>query len=352
MRFDPVCMFLNVSFSVYKIQEKENLHATNERFQRETICTIDYKWRFLLVFFTKRTPLSFGKLIFVITRFAPSPTGRLHLGHAYAALWADRAAGIEGQFLLRIEDIDHTRCRIEYEAGIQEDLVWLGLCWAEPSFRQSERLEYYYAALNRLEKEGLLYPCFCTRADINAEIAAIGSAPQAQGKAVGINRPEEGLYPGRCRRLTTRQISEFRAAGRPFALRLRMDRAVLRTGTLFWEDRRAGRQQAEPTRFGDIVLARKEIPTSYHLAVTLDDAAQGVTLVTRGMDLFDSTHIHRLLQALLDLPVPCWEHHPLLCDAQGERLAKRNRSMTLEALRNSGVTPQMVRRMIGFGDAV
>jgi len=244
----------------------------------------------------------------VVTRFAPSPTGYLHLGHVRSALegWrAAREAG--GRFLLRLEDIDHTRCRAEYAAAIAEDLAWLGLDWDGPIRRQSEHFADYRAALGRLEAAGLLYPCFCTRRAIQAEIDRAGGAPQGDMGAP---------YPGICRRLGTAERAEMRRLAPDYALRLDVAAAMARSGPLVWyED---GRQvEAQPALLGDVVLARKETPTSYHLAVTVDDALQGVSLVTRGTDLFAATHIHRLLQALLGLPTPQYRHHPLLTDATG-----------------------------------
>lgn len=276
----------------------------------------------------------------IVTRFAPSPTGRLHLGHAYSALFAwkvARAAG--GRFLLRIEDIDEGRCRPEHVDGILEDLAWLGLDWDGPVRRQSAHLDDYTKALARLADAGLLYPCFCTRAEIQAEIAAAGGAPHG---------PDGPLYPGTCRHLDAGRRAERMAAGEPFALRLDMARAVAAAGPLEWRDHAAGMVRAAPERFGDVVLARKDVPTSYHLAVTVDDALQGVTLVTRGRDLFEATHVHRLLQALLGLPVPEWHHHPLLTAPDGRRYAKRDRSLTLEALRGNGTSAAEVRAMVGM----
>jgi len=275
----------------------------------------------------------------VVTRFAPSPTGLLHLGHAFSALFAwRRARRAGGRFLLRIEDIDPTRCRPEFEAAILNDLAWLGLDWDGTVRRQSEHLADYRAALGRLAGLGVLYPCFCTRADIAAEIARAGAAPHGA---------EGPLYPGTCRRLTEDERARLLAAGTPCALRLDVSRALERTGELWWEDERAGRVRADPAALGDVVLARKETPTSYHLAVTVDDALQGVTLVTRGEDLFAATHVHRLLQALLGLPVPRYRHHPLLADASGRRYAKRDRSLTLAALREAGRTPAELRALAG-----
>lgn len=277
----------------------------------------------------------------VVTRFAPSPTGRLHLGHAYSALYARQlAADAGGRFLLRIEDIDATRCRPEFEAGIFEDLAWLGLEWEEPVWRQSERMAVYAEALGRLEARGLLYPCFCTRKDIEREIADAGHAPHG---------PDGPVYPGTCRHLSAAERTARIEAGAAYAARLRMDRAMAAAGPLAFADRDAGRVAVDGTPFGDVVLARKDVPASYHLAVVVDDAAQGVTLVSRGEDLLPATHVHRLLQALLGFPEPGYAHHRLLADAAGRRFAKRDRSLTIEALRKAGHSPAEVRRMAGMG---
>jgi glutamyl-Q tRNA(Asp) synthetase len=273
----------------------------------------------------------------IVTRFAPSPTGLLHLGHAYSALFAYRVAA-GGRFLLRIEDIDATRCRPEFVDAAERDLAWLGLAWERPVRRQSQHFADYAAALGRLRDRGLVYPCFCTRADI----ARSADAPHG---------PDGALYPGTCRHLGDDERQRRIAAGTPYALRLDVARAMRMTGPLAWFDLDAGEQVARPDTLGDVVLARKETPTSYHLAVTVDDALQGVTLVTRGTDLFHATHIHRLLQALLDLPVPQWRHHHLLLDDSGRRLAKRDRAATIAALREAGVTPADVRRRAGLPDA-
>jgi glutamyl-Q tRNA(Asp) synthetase len=255
-----------------------------------------------------------------VTRFAPSPTGRLHLGHAYSAVLAhDHAREREGSFLLRIEDIDPGRVRTLFVDGIIEDLLWLGLEWDADMVYQSERLELYEAALARLRDMGLLYPCFCTRADIAASVAAPHGA-------------EGPLYPGTCRGLADADLS------RPHAWRLDVAKAMARTGPLVWTDHGAA-NAARPDLLGDVVLARKDAPASYHLAVTVDDAEQGVTDVVRGRDLFASTHVHRLLQALLDLPVPLYHHHALLADADGHRLAKRHGAPTLADLRARGMDP-------------
>ena len=276
----------------------------------------------------------------LVSRFAPSPTGRLHLGHAFSAVRAhDLARKAGGTFLLRIEDIDTTRSREEFVGGIEEDLTWLGLVWDGPVLRQSERMPVYAEALERLKAMELVYPCFCTR----AEIAASASAPHG---------PEGPIYPGTCRELS----HDERAArmDQPHCWRLDIAKAaaaasktpspLMREGFsavegLWWHDSTVGWVRAEPLIAGDVVLARKETPTSYHLAVTVDDAAQGITDVVRGVDLFEATHVHRLLQALLDLPTPLYHHHPLLLGPDGKRLAKRNGARPLAELRAEGADP-------------
>lgn len=276
----------------------------------------------------------------VVTRFAPSPTGGLHLGHAYSALDAFEAAqSVGGRFLLRIEDIDQGRCRPEFEQAIYDDLTWLGLTWEQPVRRQSDHLNDYQAALDKLSDMSLIYPCFCTRKDIAAEIEAAGGAPQG---------PDGPVYPGTCRHLSAAEKSERIDAGESYALRINMAEAAARTGTLTWRDLIEGEITARPERFGDVVLARKDTPTSYHLAVTYDDDLQGVSLVTRGVDLFDATDVHRLLQAILGLDTPDYRHHRLLTGADGKRLAKRDKAATLADLRASGKTPADVRALIGL----
>ncbi len=274
----------------------------------------------------------------VVTRFAPSPTGHLHLGHAYSALFAaEQARQDGGRFILRIEDIDGGRCRPEFEDAIYEDLAWLGLSWETPVRRQSDHMDDYAAALDRLTGMGLLYPCFCTRRDIQNEIAGAANAPHG---------PDGPVYPGICRDLSSAERKRRISDGEPHALRLDVGAALQRTGPLTWQDRDAGTVEARPEIFGDVVLARKDTPTSYHLAVTLDDDLQGVTLVTRGTDLFEATHIHRLLQALLGLRTPAYHHHGLLVGEDGKRFAKRDRSLTLRSLRDGGKTPDDVRALI------
>jgi glutamyl-Q tRNA(Asp) synthetase len=280
-----------------------------------------------------------------VTRFAPSPTGPLHLGHAFAALVAhDMACEADGRFLLRIEDLDQGRSRAEYEQAICDDLAWLGLTWEQPVIRQSERTNAYTAALARLKAQGLLYPCFCTRKEIEAEIAASAAAPHG---------PDGALYPGICRELSEADRREREAHGEPFALRLHMERALsIVTGPLAFEERGAGPGgeagiiTVYPQQFGDVVLARKDAAAAYHLACVVDDAAQGVTLVTRGEDLFPATHLHRLLQALLGLPAPSYAHHRLIRDETGRRLAKRDDARSLATLRADGVTPEEVRDLV------
>jgi len=272
----------------------------------------------------------------IATRFAPSPSGLLHLGHAYSALFAYRLAqSAGGRFLLRIEDIDPARCKPEFEDAIIEDLAWLGLEWEQPVLRQSERLGLYGDALEQLNRKDLLYPCFCTRSDIAAEINRSGAAPHLTRHG-----PDGPLYPGICKQLTKDERAERIAADEPHALRLDMDAAMAMAGPLVWQDRTRGEQVARPDLFGDIVLARKDVATSYHLAVTVDDAAQGVTLVTRGNDLFAATHIHRLLQEILNLDVPEWHHMVLLTNNKGVRLAKRDKAFTLRAMRQAGTDPE------------
>ncbi len=265
-----------------------------------------------------------------VTRFAPSPTGPLHLGSVHAALFARRHGA---RYLVRLEDIDTGRCRPEFAAAILDDLAWLGLAGDGPVRRQSAHLATYRAALDRLAGLGLLYPCFCTRAAIAAEVAAIGGAPHG----------EDGpLYPGTCRALSPAEREERIAAGEEHALRLDLAAACRLAGPLAWTDLDHGRIACEPGRFGDVVLARKGTPTSYHLCVTIDDALQGVTLVTRAEDLFQASHLHRLLQALLDLPVPRWRHHRLLTGPDGRRYAKRDRAVGIAALRAQGLSPEQV----------
>lgn len=277
-----------------------------------------------------------------ITRFAPSPTGWLHLGHAYAAMFAARSAAEDegGRFLVRLEDLDLTRVRPEYETGIFDDLLWLGLRWEEPVWKQSERFPVYREALAKLESMGLLYPCFCTRREITDEIARAGAAPQG---------PDGPLYPGTCRSLDEATRQSRMGVGEAYALRLDVAKAVAQVKrVLEWRDLNVGRVVATPEIFGDVVLARKDTPASYHLSVVVDDAAQGITRVTRGEDLFPATHLHRLLQELLGLSVPEWQHHRLIVDEEGKRLAKRDAARSLRSLRDSGWTLEEVMERLGM----
>ena len=273
-----------------------------------------------------------------VTRFAPSPTGFLHLGHAHAALFAHGLAErAGGRFLLRIEDIDSGRCRPEFIDAIEEDLAWLGLRWERPVRRQSGHLAEYRTALDALGAHRLLYPCFCTRADIAREIAAAGHAPHG---------PDGPPYPGTCRRLPPAERAARLARGEPHAFRLDMAaaQAAVPSGLAF-EEIGEGRVEADPAPFGDVVLARKDAPASYHLCVSHDDAVQGVTVVTRGSDLRPATAVHRLLQSVLGWPAPLYAHHGLLTDAAGRRLAKRDGAPSLRSLRAAGHSPDEVRAM-------
>jgi len=260
-----------------------------------------------------------------ITRFAPSPTGKLHLGHAYAAKVAHNLAREQrGRFLVRFEDIDHTRVRPEFYQGILEDLRWLGLDWDEEPWKQLDRLAHYQAGLDRLKALGIVYPCYCTRREIETELANLSHAPHG---------PEGPLYPGTCRGLTTPPDD------REPAWRLDFKKATDLVGPLTFHDQGHGQIAVDPGLLGDVILARKDIGTSYHLAVVIDDAAQKITHVTRGEDLLGSTHIHRVLQALLNLPEPTYLHHQLILDDSGERLAKRHDALAIATLREWGADP-------------
>jgi glutamyl-Q tRNA(Asp) synthetase len=284
-----------------------------------------------------------------VFRFAPSPTGHLHLGHALSALLnADMARKENGRLLVRIEDIDPTRCKPEFEQAILEDLAWLGIEWEQPVRRQSEHFAVYQRALDRLEREGLVYPAFESRTEI-AQL--VESRRRETGKDWPIDPDGAPVYPGRARELSDDERVRRRDTG-PFALRLDMATALARAGrNLSWQeqDERGMRQiEAKPDLWGDVILGRKETPASYHLAVVLDDALQGVTHVVRGMDLFETTAIHRLLQELLGLPAPVYRHHRLLLDRDGKKLAKRTQSTTLRDLRAAGWTPADVRHAVGL----
>jgi glutamyl-Q tRNA(Asp) synthetase len=286
-----------------------------------------------------------------ILRFAPSPNGYLHLGHAYSALLnSDMARDLGGRLLLRIEDIDASRSRPEYEAAIYEDLAWLGISWQEPARRQSEHVGDHEADIAKLKAQGLLYPSFESR----SEIAALVAERERHGRWP---RDPDGapLYPGRARKLSPAERERRIDAGEPYALRLAMDAAVARAGVLTWTETgfgpqgQTGRVTAAPQMWGDVILARKEMPTSYHLAVTVDDALQGASDIVRGQDLFWSTSIHRLLQALLGLPEPSYHHHRLILDADGNKLSKSAHAKSLRELRAAGATPADIRRMVGLG---
>jgi glutamyl-Q tRNA(Asp) synthetase len=294
----------------------------------------------------------------IVTRFAPSPTGLLHLGHAFAAITAHDAAfsdaTVPGQFLLRIEDIDVSRSREEFVDAIVEDLHWLGLNWEEPVLRQSSRAEAYRRALGALEANGLLYPCFCTRKEIAEEVARAAEAPHYEFGRSAAGGPDGPIYPGTCRGLTKAQCAARSDRRDPFVLRLDAAKAAALVGPLTFTERGAGPSgehgtiAVQPALFGDVVLARKDIPAAYHLAVVVDDGFQGVTQVTRGNDLFAATHVQRLLQALLDQPEPQYAHHRLILDTQGRKFSKRDHAVTLKSLRESGVTPAQIRARLGL----
>ena len=288
-----------------------------------------------------------------VFRFAPSPNGYLHLGHALSALLNfDRARAAGGKLLLRIEDIDESRCRPEYEQAISEDLAWLGITWEQPVRRQSEQLDDYRAALVRLEAQGLLYPSFESRGEIAAQVAEHerdGAWPRDPDGAP--------LYPGNAKALASAERQRRIDADEHYALRLDMAAAIARIGTLSWTETGQGPRgesgvvAADPAAWGDVVLARKETPTSYHLSVAVDDAIQGVTDVVRGQDLFYATGVHRLIQVLLGLPAPTYRHHRLLLDADGKKLSKSTRATGLQEQRAQGAMPADIRRMVGLSGA-
>jgi glutamyl-Q tRNA(Asp) synthetase len=285
-----------------------------------------------------------------VFRFAPSPNGYLHLGHAYSALLNfDLARRAGGRLLLRIEDIDATRCRPEFETAIYQDLGWLGIAWEHPVRRQSEHFGAYRDAIERLTAQGLIYPSFESRADIARLVAqreADGAWPRDPDGAP--------LYPGAAKSLSPDARAALFESGAPYALRLDMDAAMTRAGDLGWRERGAGPAgesgavAARPQAWGDVIMARKETPTSYHLSVVIDDALQGVTEVVRGEDLFWSTSVHRLLQALLGLPQPVYRHHRLMLDAAGQKLSKSTRATGLRELRAEGATAADIRRLVGL----
>jgi glutamyl-Q tRNA(Asp) synthetase len=285
-----------------------------------------------------------------VFRFAPSPNGHLHLGHAYSALLNfDSARRTGGRFLLRIEDIDAARCRPEFEAAIDEDLAWLGLTWETPVRRQSEHLPVYREAVAKLSSLGLIYPAFDSRAEIARLVAEREAQPPWPRDPDGAP-----LYPGAAKRLSSNERARLIGSGTPYALRLDMEAACARAGALTWiehgeaPDGETGIVAARPEAWGDVILARKETPTSYHLSVVIDDALQGITDVVRGQDLFWSTGVHRLLQQLLGLRSPRYRHHRLILDAAGRKLSKSTAATGLRELRSQGATPADIRRQVGL----
>jgi glutamyl-Q tRNA(Asp) synthetase len=286
-----------------------------------------------------------------VFRFAPSPNGYLHLGHACSALLNfDAARQSGGRFLLRIEDIDSARCRPEFEAAIYQDLAWLGVTWETPVRRQSEHLDAYREALEKLSAQGLIYPSFESRAEIAKLVA------QREAEAPWPRDPDGApLYPGAAKSLAPEEQARLLQSGAPYALRLDMAAASARAGDLEWSELGEGRPDGEtgmvaarPQAWGDVVLGRKETPTNYHLSVVIDDALQGVTEVVRGNDLFWSTGVHRLLQHLLGLRVPVWRHHRLILDTEGRKLSKSTEATGLRELRAGGATPADLRRLVGL----
>ncbi len=274
----------------------------------------------------------------MLTRFAPSPTGLLHLGHAFAAVYAyDLAEENGGRFYLRFEDIDATRVRDEFYLAIEHDLSWLGIQWDGSPIRQSDRLPAYMQALEQLKSLGVVYPCFCTRREIENEIAGMSNAPHG---------PEGILYPGTCRALAASEREDRLAAGESHCWRLDASLAARQTGSLIFDDQINGKMVVDAHLLGDVVLARKDIATSYHLAVVIDDAYQKITHVTRGEDLLASTHIHRILQNLLGLGAPLYLHHRLILDQNGKRLSKRNDALSIRTLRQEGLSPAEVIDML------
>lgn len=270
----------------------------------------------------------------IITRFAPSPTGLLHLGHAYAALKARHSTDCVENFYLRLDDLDQTRSKALYETYLLEDLAWLGLSWNPNIRKQSEHFSQYREALKSLQERGLVYPCFCTRKEILEETSRAGNAPHG---------PSGAIYPGTCRHRSKDQIETWIQEEKDFSLRLDIEKAWYLAGTeLTWVDLNHGKFIADPRSLGDVVIARKDSSTSYHLAVVIDDHEQGVTLVTRGSDLLHATPLHRVLQELLNLKVPTWQHHSLVTDENGVRLAKSAYALSLRSLKAKGWTAEQV----------
>ena len=275
-----------------------------------------------------------------VTRFAPSPTGKLHLGHAYSALYSEKIARENnGKFIVRIEDIDKTRCKKQYVDCILDDLNWLEVKWCDEVLIQSTRIEQYQLASKKLLSLGMLYPCFCTRKEIAS------NSDVANRK---LHNENNSLYPGTCRNLSDEEVSEKIRKRIPYSLRLNSAKAKEKVGKVYWSDHLSGLHEVDYDVMGDVVIVRKDIGTSYHLAVTVDDDFQGVNLVTRGLDLFESTHVHRVLQSLLDLDIPEWSHHELIRDSAGKRYSKSDQSLSLEKLRESGVSAKDIRKDLGF----
>ena len=281
-----------------------------------------------------------------VLRFAPSPNGLLHLGHAYSALLNFELAKKDGgRFLLRIEDIDHPRCKPEFETAMEQDLAWLGLAWEQPVRRQSEHFAVYTESLEELARQRLVYPCFCRRGDIARTVAGRVDWPRdPDGSA---------LYPGTCKRLSNEERAARLAAGEPAALRLDLEAALDRAGTrLDWREDDGGGAprivEARPALWGDAIVRRRDVPASYHIAVVVDDAAQGVSHIVRGYDLFEATSLHRLLQTLLGLPAPNYRHHRLVLDAAGQKLSKSTRATSIRSLRETGATVATIRRHLGL----
>ena len=275
-----------------------------------------------------------------VTRFAPSPTGKLHLGHAYSALYSEKIARENnGKFIVRIEDIDKTRCKQQYVDCILDDLNWLRVKWCDEVLIQSTRIEQYQLASKKLLSLGMLYPCFCTRKEIAS------NSDVANRK---LHNENNSLYPGTCRNLSDEEVSEKIRKRIPYSLRLNSAKAKQKVGKVYWSDHLSGLHEVDYDVMGDVVIVRKDIGTSYHLAVTVDDDFQGVNLVTRGLDLFESTHVHRVLQSLLDLDIPEWSHHELIRDSAGKSYSKSDQSLSLEKLRESGVSAKDIRKDLGF----
>jgi len=273
------------------------------------------------------------------TRFAPSPTGHMHLGHVFSALFSYEAAKkLGGKFILRIEDIDPQRSSKVFEESIYEDLEWLQIKYSKDIRHQDEHMDDYKGAIKELQKLDMVYPCFCSRSDIKAEIMRAGNAPHEE---------EASIYPGTCRRLSKEEQIEKISTETSFAWRLNIRAAAKKLGNLVWSDLRLGKHIVPVGTMGDVVLARKDVPTSYHLSATLDDHIQKIGLVTRGEDLVSATHVHKIIQSLLELKSPIYLHHPLILDFKGVRLSKRTRAQTIKSLKNSGLKRDDVIDLFG-----